>query len=871
MSIQQMLLGVGGKKKTYLDDVFSTYLYRGTGSNRTITNGIDLSGEGGMVYTKRLNGGVDKYGMLWDTINGGGKRFITSYNSASGGANTQLSGFTTSGFTLGTDGDVNANNSDFGSWSFRKAPGFFDMVKYTGNGAQNHQISHNLGCVPGMIIIKNMDSAEDWFVYHRDMDYQYPEQYGLKLHSDAVRYSSQGDINNYAPTSTHFRLGTDTQNSSTNEDGDEYIAYLFGGGLPTTPKRTVWFDGSGDYLTTDANNDYQIGTGDFTLEYWIYVRANQVQFHVSDNSGGSMTWGTYSNSNGYQKFVAAGTDRIVSGTLPVNVWRHIAVVRNSGTTKMYIDGNQVGNSYTDSNNYSANQLYIGRRSDDTHYCNAHFSNVRLVVGTAVYTDNFIPPKTELTSITNTKLLCCNGTTVTSTTTGTLTSSGDPETVTNTPFSDPAGLIFGDTGDQEIIKCGSYRSSGAGNGEDIHVNIGWEPQWIMVKATDQGWDWVMLDNTRKMSTDGTQNKIIEINKHVGEDTGATFIKPNARGFTATASAVTNMFNNATNYIYVAIRCPDGYVSKPVETGTDVFAMDTGGSSAIIPAFDSNFPVDFAMMRTPDTVANWELSSRITGDRYWYANINNGWTDSGGIYQWDSNVGFAENSGFDSARQAWMWKRHAGFEVVHYIGDSLPARRHNLGKVPEMIWVKATYGDYAGNQAWKVYHKGLNDGSSPQGYYLNLNSANANAASSNTWNNTAPNATHFFVSASSNDAETNYQGNDMKYTAMLFASVSGVSKLGYYSGQDSDLTLDLGFQPRFFLTKRTDNSGSWLLFDTLRGMGSGNDSLLDLEGTGTAYESSDYVTPTSSGITLKANLDNMLLAQTSSNKHIYYAHA
>ena len=60
MSIQQLLLGVGASKKTYMDDVFSTYLYKGDGtSGRTITNNIDVSGEGAMVWVKnRTTGGA---------------------------------------------------------------------------------------------------------------------------------------------------------------------------------------------------------------------------------------------------------------------------------------------------------------------------------------------------------------------------------------------------------------------------------------------------------------------------------------------------------------------------------------------------------------------------------------------------------------------------------------------------------------------------------------------------------------------------------------------------------------------------------------------------------------------------------------------
>ena len=50
--IQQLYLGVGAKKKTYLDDVFSTYVYTGNGGSNTINSGLDMSGEGGLLWIK---------------------------------------------------------------------------------------------------------------------------------------------------------------------------------------------------------------------------------------------------------------------------------------------------------------------------------------------------------------------------------------------------------------------------------------------------------------------------------------------------------------------------------------------------------------------------------------------------------------------------------------------------------------------------------------------------------------------------------------------------------------------------------------------------------------------------------------------------
>ena len=131
MPIQQMLLGVGAKKKTYMDDVFSTFLYKGNAddsgsSSQSINNGINLSGEGGMTWIK-WRGGTYSH-SLFDTVRGNTKRLASN---GSGGENTWTDGITSfnnNGFTLGSSAQVNYENLDFASWTFRKEPGFFDVV-----------------------------------------------------------------------------------------------------------------------------------------------------------------------------------------------------------------------------------------------------------------------------------------------------------------------------------------------------------------------------------------------------------------------------------------------------------------------------------------------------------------------------------------------------------------------------------------------------------------------------------------------------------------------------------------------------------------------------------------------------------------------
>jgi hypothetical protein len=141
---QQVVLAAAGTSAaadaTYVDDVFSTYLYDGTGASQTITNGIDLSGEGGMVWMKSRE--TQYFHRIFDTERGVTKELNPSGNDDETTTAQGLTHFLSNGFTIGTDTTINKSGSDnaFVSWTFRKAPGFFDVVTYTGNGTPKYQL-----------------------------------------------------------------------------------------------------------------------------------------------------------------------------------------------------------------------------------------------------------------------------------------------------------------------------------------------------------------------------------------------------------------------------------------------------------------------------------------------------------------------------------------------------------------------------------------------------------------------------------------------------------------------------------------------------------------------------------------------------------
>lgn len=208
--------GAAGADPLYVDDVFSTHLYEGNSSTRTITNGIDLSGEGGLTWIKCRT--ISDLHYWYDTERGATKSLHSNGNYSEGTRTNTLTSFNSNGFSLGTDGDTNFNGRDYVSWTFRKAPGFFDVVTYTGDGSSNRSISHSLGSTPGFIIVKRTSSTEDWGCWHNS----FSAGERILLNTTAAKGSASGFP--AVPTSTTFSVGGTI---TTNGNGDSYVAYLF--------------------------------------------------------------------------------------------------------------------------------------------------------------------------------------------------------------------------------------------------------------------------------------------------------------------------------------------------------------------------------------------------------------------------------------------------------------------------------------------------------------------------------------------------------------------------------------------------------------------------------------------------------------------
>jgi hypothetical protein len=278
---------------TFVEDVFSTTLYTGNSSTQTITNGIDLSGKGGLVWIKnRPNAGYDH--ALFDTSRGVNKQLKSNSTAAEVTYSGSLTAFTSSGFSLGADtagGYVNDSLTSHVSWTFRKQPKFFDVVTYTGNGTANRQISHALGSTPGCVIVKNTtDAGTGWIVWHRSIN-------GVSN----LFLNTTDSVNTLG---FEFLVGTDatvftitTAVQALNQSGKSYVAYLFA-------------HNAGGFGLTGTDN--VISCGSFTQSIGGFVNLGfEPQWVLTKRTSGVDDWRLFDNMRG----MTMGDDSLLNPNL----------------------------------------------------------------------------------------------------------------------------------------------------------------------------------------------------------------------------------------------------------------------------------------------------------------------------------------------------------------------------------------------------------------------------------------------------------------------------------------------------------------------------------------------------------------------------
>lgn len=433
--------------------------------------------------------------------------------------------------------------------------------------------------------------------------------------------------------------------------------------------------------------------------------------------------------------------------------------------------------------------------------------------------------------------------------------------------------FGENGDADIIKCGYYTGNSSSGSEPV-INLGFEPQWILFKNTDTASDWFMYNTQQgwRNSVSNLKDFSLAPNSNVAQNAASGAAEagnPTSTGFDLRGCGLTAVNATGDNHIYVAIR--KGSLNVPTNA-TKVFGVDTdatGGSSVVNfrphlcdMAWFGKRDGNSENLQVADRVRGFHQTNNTSDDNYTspsFQTNNNSAEETTGRAIFQTTTGQAtfpvvrvQSSGGNFC--LWSFKRAPSyFDIVAYDGtSSAQSITHNLGVKPEMMWIKSR----SNANSWTVYHK--DQGATKRAF---LSGTQAFDTGSTIFNDTEPTATQFTVGTDSN---TNYNGHT--FMAYLFATADGVSKVGSFSHTNGggDTNVDCGFTSgaKLVMCKRASDTGSWYLFDSARGIVSGNDPHLELNSSGAEVTGSDVIDPLNAGFTVTSGF-------LSSGTYIFWA--
>lgn len=410
--------------------------------------------------------------------------------------------------------------------------------------------------------------------------------------------------------------------------------------------------------------------------------------------------------------------------------------------------------------------------------------------------------------------------------------------------------FGLNGTDNVISCGVYSGTGVNPGPEI--NLGYEPQFLLVKNITTTFAWLMYDNMRGMPSsyvNTSMTRFLRANAVDAEVSGGT-VSPTATGFQPnTTYQGANALGDT--YIYIAIR------RGPMKTPTNANNVFTPVSVTTTnpTTFTTNFSTDIVLSSEQDFALGKAFyfidklrgSSISYGSPYLQPRSSNAQISLGNDIGFDLlNTQINENFwsyglGVYSPVIYYCFKRSPNFvDQICYKGTGLAGQtfNHNLGVPPELWIIKSRDNPYD----WYV---GSTQMTSSE--YVQLNFPDPKYTSTSLWNSTYPSSTVITLGYASGS-----NGSSINYLGYFFASCPGISKVGKYTGTGTLTTINCGFSggARFVLIKRLDSSSDWFVWDTARGMVAGNDQLLYLN-RGSVQTNANSVYTIASGFQLLAS--------------------
>jgi hypothetical protein len=397
--------------------------------------------------------------------------------------------------------------------------------------------------------------------------------------------------------------------------------------IKTGTTGTVDFNGASS-VTFGSSNDAAFGTGDFTVEFFIYNRnSSGLSRLCASNAGWWIEFGSskaaWQNANGYLFYDGQSGGNILTGP-PLNVWTHVAFTRASGSLRVFYDGVQKSVTLTDNVNYtspSPSVLSLGDfGASGAFQHNGIISNFHIVKGTAKYTSNFTPPSTiNIQTQSGTSILTANSS-VSLAANGMTSIQGSPTvgsrsgTINSNSWDDLSGR--GNNG--TLANGPTYSSSNGGSivfdGTDEYAtvpsNSGWAfggngtvEQWVYVAGNSGGNDRFWCVNNNSTSLDAYLNGAsYNIGFHGGVVLTTTTIPQNTwvhfvvvytsgtikvyfntveQGLTGTTTGY-NITNNGTLYI-------GRYIIAPYELNGRISSMKIYNRALTASEIQQNFNV------------------------------------------------------------------------------------------------------------------------------------------------------------------------------------------------------------------------------------------------------------------------------------------
>lgn len=828
------LTGSSTAEKTYVEDVFSTYLYTGNGSTQTITNGIQLGSEpanGTILHltgdtltdsapiptTLTVNGNtsvntsVKKYGTGSLAFDGSGDYITTAttqgFNASSG--DWTIEAWMYCNNSANNDTLITGDTSNFYcAWlgtGFYLGDGVINILSGVGTKPTNQWF--HFACVKsgstytayinGVSIGSSTTSLSNttlstWTVGYYSGSSGYMNGYidDLRITKGHALYTT-----NFTPPSQALPLDTLIEGKGgmvwvKARAGTYATAYH---GLFDTAR------GAGKYLGSNVTNAQSGNTGDLLSSF------NSNGFSVNATYLGAFNETTNGSSTTYTSW----TFRKAPKFFDVVTWTGNGV---SGRNISHSLGQAPGMIIVKSTDGALDWRVYHRSTAATS--GLVLNTTAAKVTTSAYWNNTEPTSTAFTV-------------------------GNDGTVNGIGYNYVAYLFAHDTEEDGMIKCGSFTASALTN-----VNLGWEPQYILIKMTSGSDAWYLIDNMRGASESGYA--FTTANTNLAESTGAVqIVVPTATGFKFNGI---NWGDTSSTFIYMAIRRP----MKVPTDGTKVFqpVVRTGsGASAVV---NTTITPDLIFHKARGYAGSTYVLDRLRDNKFLNtqaAIAETTATSSFPTQMWDSQAGYdiagtgLEVNSTSYSYIDWAFKRAPGFfDVVCYTGDGVAGRNvnHNLGGIPELIITKRR----SAVGSWFVDASIV--GASK---FLTLDSTNA--AQVDTLFGSHTSTTFQLEPTAANTVNSNL----VTYVAYLFASCPGVSKVGTVVMSGSSVNVDCGFTngARFVLLKNTTSTSNWWVYDTARGIIEGVDPYLALNSTA-AEASSDDIDPYAPGFKMNNTFSN-----------------